>query len=64
MRVFIECLAGVFQQISNPSDGDDSSLKEKTCKFVASKLTTLTEKELDAETEKFIVEEVKKVSSI
>lgn len=56
-----ECLVGVFQQISNPSDSDDSSLKEKTCKFVASKLATFTEKELDSETEKFIVETVKKL---
>ena len=52
---------GVFQQLANPSDSDDSSVREKTCKFVSTKLATLTEKELSAETEKYIVTTVKGV---
>jgi len=56
-----ECLVGIFQQLSNPSDIEDSALREKTCKFVSSKLPTLTEKELDAETEKYIITTVKKL---
>ncbi len=51
----------MFQQLFNPSDAEDSSLREKTCKFVASKLPLLSEQELNSETEKFIVETVKKL---
>lgn len=54
-----ECLTGVFQQLANPSDAEDVSVREKTCKFISSKLATFADNELNAETEKYIVTTVK-----
>ena len=56
-----ECLNGVFQQLANPADGEEASVREKTCKFISSKLATFGNDELSAETEKYIVMTVKKV---
>ncbi|XP_075251193.1 apoptosis inhibitor 5-like [Convolutriloba macropyga] len=56
-----ECLNGVFQQLANPADGEEASVREKTCKFISSKLATFGNDELSAETEKYIVMTVKKL---